>query len=820
MARVILRDGLVAELRKVRSTDADFALIQELFENTSPESLYFRFFHAIKSVDETTIRAMIGDDERTLALMCLHEDKAIAIGNYMGTDDGVAEVAFLVRDDSQGRGIGSLLLAHLAEAAWLNGIRVLEAHILRDNYRMLQVFRASGFELTSETDGSSVRLVWALGRHEPSRVLQETRERLATSASLHPFFHPETVAVVGASRDPIALGHLLLRHLLEGEFTGAVYPVHPSARAIAGVRAYPLVSAIPETVDLAVIAVPALGVEEVVEDCLRAKVKAVMILSSGFAEAGPQGLERERMIRDKLRAAGCRLIGPNGLGLVNTSPAVRLNASFAPALPKCGRVGIASHSGALGIAILEYASRVGVGVSSFVSLGNRADVSGNDLLQYWETDAETDIILLYLEAFGNPRKFSRIARRLSRQKPMLAVKSGRSPASLFASHRIGPSLVHDDETFAALFRQAGIIRVDTLQELFDVTALLATPVVASGDRVAVVTNTAGGAVLTADMLTRDRLRLMQPVINLGFEALADSYREVLPAVLRDESVDAVVVLYTPVGPSDESAVVEALGAAIREVREEARIQGKTFAKPVVANFLFTGEYMVRYIKVDDAYRIPIYPFPESAVRALARVVEYHEYRRSPIGRVPDIEGMDGSGARDYVRQILKSHGHAILTESEMNELVRLGGFRMTAVAEHRPAKCTVRLESDLLFGPILRVFPEPSSSFGGPHVVRLLPLTDLDVEQLARVVATWFVHQQPLTMVVGKQPATDATTDYEHVSQELRDFFARLSQLTEDVPEFSGMELALGMDGSQLQWKAPVVVEVGRPSGSEGPVLE
>lgn len=814
MARVILRDGRVAELRRARNTKEEVARIRELFAKTSPESLYFRFFHMIKEVDDKTIISMMGDGKQALALICLHEDEVVALGNYKATHDEMAEVAFLVKDGFQGRGIGSLLLAHLAEAAWLSGFRNLEAHILQDNYRMLQVFRASGFEMVSESDGNSVHLIWRLGRHEQSRNLQAVREKLATAASLHPFFQPKTVALIGASRNPKSMSHQILRNLLTAEFTGVLYPVHPTAKAIAGVRAYPSVKDIPDSVDLAVIAVPAAGVEDVVDDCLSAGVKAVMILSSGFSDVNAAGAELEQALLDKLRSAGCRLMGPNMLGVLNTSEQVRLNASFAPEMPKSGRVAIASHSGALGIAILDYASKVGVGVSSFASLGNRADVSGNDLLQYWETDSETDIILLYLETFGNPKKFSRITRRLTRNKPVLAVKSGRSPASLFASHRIGPALVHDDETISALFRQAGIIRADSLQEMFDITALLSTPVWASGDRVAIVTNTSGGAVLTADMLTRERLRLMHPVINLGFEALADSYREVLPVVLEDNSVDAVLVLYTPVGPSEEDEVAEAIADALREVRAKKLGQGEKFTKPVVANFLFRGDYLVRYIPVDTAYRVPIYPFPESAVRALARVVEYQNYRRSPVGRIVDLADFDGETVRNHVRQQLGSNVHRTLQERELRELVEMVGFTLEQLPEECRVRCSIRVESDPLFGNLLRTYPEGIGAFQGVYAVRLLPLTDLDADALARLVAGWFADAHT------RQRGKSALAYYDGWVSDLTDFFSRLSQLVEDVPEVSGLQVTIGNYEGQIGWVGKVHAELGRPSESEGPVLE
>jgi acetate---CoA ligase (ADP-forming) len=794
MARIILRDGRVAHLRKARNTKVDRERIRALFTRVSAESLYFRFFHVVKDVSDADIDAMISDSgPNGLALVCVVGDSVVAIGSYTRTQPETAEVAFLVDDDMQKRGLGSLLLEHLAEAAWIQGIKRFEAHLLHENHQMYKVFRASGFELESEQDSEIVHLVWPLGRNERSRALQEARERLATASSLHPFFHPKTIAVVGASRDPNRLGHLLFRHILEGEFQGTVYPVNPTAHSVAAVRAFASVADIPERIDLAVIVVPAALVDSVVDDCIRARVGAVMITSSGFADLNEAGQVMQSDIVRKLQGAGCRVIGPHSLGIIHTDAHVQLNASFAPSLPLQGQVAMASHSGALGIAILEYATRIGIGVSSFVSLGNRPDVSVNDLLQYWETDFDTSMILLYLESFGNPRKFSRITRRITRQKPILAVKRARTQPGLALSNANALAQAAEDVIVQGMFRQTGIIRVDTLQELFDVAALLQTPSLVAGRRVAVVTNTAGGAVITSETLIREGLELVSPVINLGFDALADSYRTVLPLVLRDESVDAVIVLFTPVGVSEEESVLTAISAAICEVAtDEPPRPGigpvHPYHKPVLANCLSPGDYLIRYIDVGPDRQVPIFPFPEQAVHSLAKVVQYHEYKYRDQGHIPDLEGVHTQQAREKIRKFLSQavSSPRRLTLTNDQTVVILSTIGVTALARDKAgdikgledirAILSLRVSIHSLFGPVLELRTRQATDEGGykqgAPSVRLVPLTDV----LAKEVV-----EESFGITDIHKYGVDTT--------QLCDVLLRMSQFADEVPELAECQL-------------------------------
>ncbi|BAS26134.1 bifunctional acetate--CoA ligase family protein/GNAT family N-acetyltransferase [Limnochorda pilosa] len=853
MARVILRDGTVADLRPARNDHRDRSMLRELFRNASAESRYFRFFTSVGEVDAKWIEQMVtADGVSALSLVCVAGDHILGIGNYVRSEPAdTAEVAFFVDDRYHGKGLGTLLLEHLAQAAWRNGLKRFEAFVLRDNHKMMQVFHDSGFEAEErwdpKNDPRELRVVLPLGETERTRALQATREKLATAASLQPFFRPQSVAVVGASRDPDRLGHALFRHILDGGFQGTVYPVNPSARSVAAVRSYPSLKEVPEPVDLAVVVVPAAQVLAVVDEAVEAGVRGVLVTSAGFSETGAVGLELERQALHRLRDAGIRLIGPNCLGLLNTHPEVRFNASFAPTLPRRGRVAIASHSGALGIAILEYASRIGVGVSSFASLGNKPDVSGNDLLQYWADDPDTEMIILYLESFGNPRKFSRICREITPHKPILAVKGARTAAGLAVSEKRTVAVAASDVVVEGLFRQAGIIRADTLEDLFDAAALLAAGPLPEGRRVAVVTNTAGGAVITVDALPGQELELARPPIDLGFEALAEGYRAALPELLRDPDVDAVIVLFIPVGTQEEEAVAQAIVDAVQEVAGRSdlaagreRFQG--IRKPIVANFLMSpGGGPVRYLEA-EGQRIPVYPFPERAVRALGAVARYAEFRRRPRGRVPDLPGADSGQARALAREVLAgaasppeeglwlepeqtaallgamgirlspdgelsvpaSHTAAAVFERDGNGSGEAGQPGAGASEEPRKAplaRLALGVAYDRLFGPVIGAQPlgvawQPGAS-GEPGETPAAPARGAGATappERPLIHRAPLVRITPLTDLDAHEMARAALSGFTPAvaracAEGLADLLLRLSRLAEEVPEVVEVDL-------------------------------
>ena len=434
--QIILRDGTTAAIRPAVPTD--HAALQSFVERLAPESRRHRFFSAASPRSE--IIASLCDSAAPCTRLTLVVTRVwdgalriIATGSYLARDERTAEIAMAVDDAFHGKGLGTLLLERLALSAIQRGFVRLWAVTHPDNLAMREVFRESGFDMRESCEGGEVEVELSLIPTETTLARSELRDRIATTASLHPFFHPRAVAVIGASRDPRSIGYRLVGALTGNRFHGAIYPVNPRAAEIAGLPVYPSLAAVPGSVDLAIIAVPRDLVLAMVDECAAKGVRAIVVITAGFAETGAEGKQLQDRLVEKVRQQGMRMIGPNCFGLLNTDPAVCLNATFTSTFPPPGRVAMSSQSGALGLAILAAAQRLQLGISSFVSVGNKGDVSGNDLLQYWEEDPATHVILLYLESFGNPRRFARIARRVSRCKPIVAVKAGRSQSGLRAA---------------------------------------------------------------------------------------------------------------------------------------------------------------------------------------------------------------------------------------------------------------------------------------------------------------------------------------------------------------------------------------------------
>src|SRR6185503_9902714 len=493
--RLVLRDGTVASVRIAGAADRDE--LRRFFRDLSAESRWNRFF-TMSEPSQTIIDRWTEspEDGRALTLVACRrhggDDRIIAVASYIGLTDVAAEVAFAVDDRFQGKGISTLLLERLAAHAASYGFRRFHATTLGDNVAMREVFRDSGFEIRSRSAEGTVDVQLSL------TPTTEGRRRLATAASLRPMLIPRAVAVIGASREPGKMGGRILQALTSGGFLGPVYPVNPSATEIAGRPAFRSARELPADVDLAVIAVPPDAVLPAVDDCAAAGVKALVVITAGFAETGGEGRTRQNALVEKARGYGMRMIGPNCMGLLNMGADVRLNASFSPVFPAGGHVALSSQSGALGIAILGLAAQRHMGLSTFVSVGNKADVSGNDLLEYWEEDLQTRVILLYLESFGNPRRFTRIARRVARQKPIVALKAGRTSAGSRAAGSHTAALAARDTAVDALFHQSGVIRAETIDEMFDLAALLDAQPLPAGGRVAVLTNAGGPGILAVD----------------------------------------------------------------------------------------------------------------------------------------------------------------------------------------------------------------------------------------------------------------------------------------------------------------------------------
>lgn len=638
-ADVVLSDGGTVHLRPVLPSDAE-ALVA-FHGRLSERTRYLRYFGPYPRISPRDLkRFSTVDHHNRVAIVALLGDDIVAVGRYerLGGGDS-AEVAFVVEDTHQKRGLGSILLEHLAAAARERGLARFVAEVLAENRQMVNVFREAGYQLTSGIEEGVRHLEFAIDPTERAVAVARAREQAAEARSVHNLLHPHSVAVIGASTDPTKIGHAVLRNLLGANFTGPVFPVNAERRSVRGVRAYPTVLDIPDPVDLAVVAVPAAGVVDVMDACLAKGVKTLVVVSAGFGETGEHGRDRERRLITEARAHGMRVVGPNALGVINTDPAVRLNATLAPRLPSRGRAGFFCQSGALGTAILADAEARGLGLSTFVSAGNRGDVSGNDLLQYWQTDPSTDLVLLYLESFGNPRKFARLARRLGRTKPIVAVKSGRNttvPALAATSADV------DEASVQALFEQAGVIRVETLAQLFDVAMLLAHQPLPAGNRVAVVGNSSAIGVLAADAALTYGLELAGGPHDVGVEAGPEAFADAVVRTLRRDDVNALVVVFAPPLAVPGTAYARAL-------RESAAPLAEAAGKPIVSTFLaaegIPEELAVRGPgEASGRGSIPSYPSPERAVLALSQVTRYARWRCSPQGEFTRPSGLDAESA--------------------------------------------------------------------------------------------------------------------------------------------------------------------------------
>lgn len=658
----LLADGGTIHIRPIHADDGP--ALAALHERLSPDSIYMRFLsaHPRLSPEELDRFSHVDYNDR-MALVAALGERVVAVARYerqAGEED--AEVAFVVEDAHQGRGICTLLLEHLAAFARSKGVRRFTADTLPENRKMLAVFRHAGFDERSRIEAGLVHLTLAIDATAAAEAAAGAREQVAAVHSIERLLRPRSIAVIGASRRRGTIGHEIFRNLIAGDFCGPVYPVHPVAAHVASVRAYRSVLDISGDVDLAVVAVPARDVAKVLSDCAAKGVKGLVVVSAGFAETGPTGAAAERELVRIARSAGIRLIGPNCMGIINTDPRVSMNATFAPVPPTHGRLAFSSQSGGLGIAVLEEAERRGLGLSSFVSVGNKADISANDLLGYWEQDSATDLILLYLESFGNPRTFARVARRVSRTKPVIAVKSGRSSSGSRAASSHTAAMASPDLAVDALFHQAGVIRVDTLEELFGVAQVLSTQPLPAGRRVAIVGNAGGPGILAADACegaglevpelgaaTQRELRRFLPAtaglrnpVDMVASASAEDYQLALRAVLGDPGIDAVLCLFTPPLVTEADDVARAVVAA-----------AEGSPKPVVANFL--GMAGVPAPLRSGTRVVPSFTFPEPAARALAGAVRYAQWRARPSGSVPAFRDLSAATARRVVRAALAEH---------------------------------------------------------------------------------------------------------------------------------------------------------------------
>ncbi|HEV2720390.1 MAG TPA: GNAT family N-acetyltransferase [Thermoanaerobaculia bacterium] len=658
---VVLRSGRTLRIRPVRPEDADG--LKRMFGNLSTESLYSRFFDLRTAEEALRYSPAEVDYVHDFGVVGEVGDEIIAVAHYFAfpRKPTTAECAFTIADRYHGLGIGTKLLEKLVEVARTRGITQFQAEVLPENQRMLDVFLGSGFDATSRSSEGTVHVTFPILPTEAAANVYAERSQKAAYASIKPIFAPHSIAVVGASRNAAQLGTQILHNLRNTGFRGSLYAVNPNATEIDLVPCFPSVRSIDGPVDLAVVAVPAKHVESVVDDCVAKGVRALVVITAGFGETGKDGREAEQRILEKVRAAGMRMVGPNCMGVLNTDANVRMHATFSGIFPPSGNVAMSSQSGALGLAILDYARTIGIGFSTFMSVGNKVDVSGNDLIQYWAEDPNTDVMLLYLESFGNPRKFGEIARRVGRKKPIVAVKAGRSASGARAASSHTGALAQSDALVRDLFKQAGVIRTDTLEELFDIASLLANQPLPIGRRVAIMTNAGGPGILAADACeasgltiaplsdeTTAALREFLPAaagfgnpIDMIASATPEHYARTLKLLLADPNVDSVIIIYIPVLPTD----AEVVARRIREVANEPHGD-----KTLVATYMAAAGAPAVLAPV------PSFAFPERAVNALARATSYAEWRRRPIGSVRKFDDVDADQLRAIVDRKIAAGG--------------------------------------------------------------------------------------------------------------------------------------------------------------------
>ncbi len=671
-ADVVLRDGGTAHLRPIHPADAD--AVQAFHTGQSQDSIYMRFFAFKARLSSKELKRFTEVDYKDrVAFVITIGGEIIGIGRYDRLDDPTeAEVAFNIADAHQGRGLGSILLEHLAAAAQENGIRRFSAEVLPENRKMLMVFSDAGYDVKRHFDDGVVSLEFNIGPTDKSRAVMESREHRAEARSVRDLLTPSSVAVIGASRKWGTVGYQLLEHIIEGGFTGPVFAINPEALELAGMLSFGRLAEVPAPVQLAVIAVPYEEVSTVVDDCAAAGVKGVVVASAGFADDGERGLARQRELVRKARANGMRVIGPASLGIVNTHPDVSLNASMAPTLPRRGGLGLFSQSAAIGVSLYAASSRRRMGISTFLSAGNRADVSGNDMMQFWEDDADTTAVGLYLESIGNPRKFSRLARRLARTKPVIVAKSESMGLRLPPGHAVRTTQAPAG-ALDAMMRQSGVIRVETIEQLMDVAQIVAGQPLPAGPELAIVSNSQALAKVVADSAMANGLGVGSLVTGLDLDAgmslALPALRRSLQDTLASEHVHAVVAALLPA----RGLTVENISGVLAECAAEA-------GKPVVAAFTGILDPSI-YVEgmVGEAPAIPCFSNPGAAVAALAAVVRYAEWVVRDQGHFVEPAGCDPEGARASLDVLLADvHGEQLkqLDQDETASLLAYYGIRV------------------------------------------------------------------------------------------------------------------------------------------------
>jgi acyl-CoA synthetase (NDP forming)/RimJ/RimL family protein N-acetyltransferase len=669
---VVLTDGATAHVRPIRPDDVERLLA--FHARQSPQSIYYRYFSPRPRLSEKDLDHLTTVDYvDRMALIALRGEELIGVARYdRWRHRAEAEVAFFVDDANHGRGLATVLLEHLAVRAREIGLTAFTASVLPENRKMIGVFTQAGFETATKFADGVIEVRLGLSPTPEAEAKIEERARTAASVAVRRLLSPRSVAVIGASREKGTISRDLLRNLYDAGFEGPIYPVNPNAHHVGGVRAVSSILDIHDEVDLAIVVVPAPAVPQVIEECGRKQVYGAIVLSAGFAEQGDEGAALEAEVLRVARSWGIRIVGPNCLGVINTDPAVRLHATFAQVVPRRGRVSLLSESGMVGAAIIARAREVGVGISSFVALGNRADVSVNDMLQYWAGDDHTDVVSLYIESFGNARHFSRLARDLTRLKPVVAVKTGLHPG-VEGFEGLG------DDTDEVLLRQTGVIQAPTLNSLLATVLLLTSQPLPRGRRVAVLGNAGGSLAIAADaaLLAGLEVAELSEVTKAGLGALADrpvglanpvdlglhagstQFEEAARLLVTDPGVDSVLVLYAP-----------SLGATPDEAHVALEAAAKADPEVTMAACFYGGSPAHR--EVSEGHQVPIYDAIDIAARSLGRVADYAEWLAQPEGQPAALTPDDAATAREAVTAVLARGDRHVPLQDGLGLLRSLG----------------------------------------------------------------------------------------------------------------------------------------------------
>ena len=777
----LLADGTTVQIRPAGSDD--FGAVKAMHEALSPDNTYLRFFNLSRLAADTEARRICRDPSPDqVALLALSDGEVVGCASYVtfgepgpGRRSGVAEIAFAVADHMHHRGIATLLLEHLVSYARSHQITTFTAETLSENQAMLNVFADAGLLMERHLEDGVFETTFPLPVAAVTTSVDSylnavaERERSAEAASLRHVLAPESVVVIGAGRRRSTAGRAILDNIRAGGYAGRVYAVNPRARQIGGERCLASVLDLPEPADLAVIAVPATAVLEAAEQCGQRGVRSLVVVTSGLDTAACADLLAV------CRRHGMRLVGPDCFGVA--VPGIGLNATFAASAPRTGVAGLVMQSGGLGLAMVEQLSRLGIGISSFASVGEKLDVSGNDMLLWWERDGVTKLAVLYIESFGNPRKFARTARRVSAAMPVLTVLGGRSAAGQQPAGRPAVPLASRE----ALFEQAGVIITRGYGELIEATALLATQPVPAGRTVAIVSNIGSAGLLAADActdlgltvhrpngLTKRRLRAMVPEtgvvtgpVDTGVTVSGQDFRQCLELLAADDEVHAIIALVLPTGATGD------LVAAITEADVGIPLAAVVLNQPESVRLLPRGR-----MPDEDGGQVPAYGYPEAAAAAMARAASYGAWRTAPRGQVPDFAGIRVADARTLAHEFLRqAPDGGRLSLGQTTDLLGCYGIPLAGGEDHpatvaAPAGGTemiVRVTADHTFGPLVMFGPAADPSPAG-HAARLTPLTDIDADQL----------------IPGVAPGRTY----------LRDLLLRVSRLADDLPEITDLDLS------------------------------